>query len=104
MQWLYLIGLIVAIICLSLVDYKYRLAYWYDRRRTAVTVGLSILVFIPWDLLGIYLGIFFHGNSVFTLPVRLLPEFPVEELFFLLLLGYCTLLLYRGSEKIWRHI
>lgn len=102
MQWLYLIGLIFSIACLIVVDYRYKLALWYDKRRTLLTVGIGVLVFITWDLLGIQLGIFFHGNSVYTLPVRLLPEFPVEELFFLLLLCYCTLLIFRGSEKIWR--
>lgn len=100
MEWLYLIGLLVSIGCLGLLDWRYKLALWYDRRRTLITLSTSVLVFIVWDLLGIQLGIFFHGNSQYSLPLRLLPEFPIEEIFFLILLCYCTLLIYRGAEKI----
>lgn len=100
MEWLYLISLIVSIGCLGLLDWRYKLALWYDRRRTLITLSIGVLVFIVWDLLGIQLGVFFHGNSQYSLPLRLLPEFPVEEIFFLILLCYCTLLIYRGAEKI----
>lgn len=100
MEWLYLISLVVSVGCLALLDWRYKLAIWFDRRRALITLFIGVLVFIIWDLLGIQLGIFFHGNSQFSLPLRLLPEFPIEEIFFLILLCYCTLLIYRGAEKI----
>lgn len=99
MMFLYLIGLIVAISCLVLIDYRYTLAFFYDRRRTAMTLMTAIGLFVIWDILGITLGIFFHGGSPFSLPFRLLPEFPIEELFFLLLLTYVTLIVYRFIEQ-----
>lgn len=102
MQWLYLMGLVVSIGCLALIDWRYRLAYWHDRRRTITTLAIEVVVFVLWDILGIRLGIFFHGQSPYTLPLRLLPEFPVEELFFLVLLCYSALLIYVGSEKLWK--
>lgn len=101
MQWLYLLGLIVSIAGLMALDYRYRLAYWSDRKRTVTTLGIAMVVFIAWDILGIALGIFFHGGSIYSLPFRILPEFPIEELFFLLLLCYVTLLLYRAGGRLW---
>ena len=99
MEWLYLASLSVSITGMAIIDRRYKLAYWHDRRRTLLTLGIAVAVFIIWDILGIALGIFFHGGSQFTLPYRLLPEFPVEELFFLVLLCYCTLVIYRGAQK-----
>lgn len=104
MQWLYLASLVVAIGCMALIDQRYQLAYWLDRRRTVLTLVISMAVFIAWDLVGIRLGIFFQGHSVYALPLTLLPEFPIEELFFLCLLCYCTLVIYRGLEKLWQRI
>jgi lycopene cyclase domain-containing protein len=100
-QWLYLISLIVAISGMAVIDRRYKLAFWSDRRRTIITLSVAVIVFIIWDILGITLGIFFHGGSDITLPYRILPEFPVEELFFLLLLCYCTLVIYRGASTLW---
>ncbi len=100
-QWFYLAALLVSISCLLLIDYRYKLAFWHDYKRTIVTLAATIGLFIIWDILGISLGIFFDGNSPYMLPVRLLPHFPVEELFFLFLLSYVTLLIYTGARKRW---
>lgn len=103
-EFVYLAGLLFGITGMAIIDWRYRLAFWHDRRRTLLTLALCIGVFIAWDVLGIMLGIFFHGGSQFTLPIRLLPEFPIEELFFLLLLCYCTLVIYQGATKQWPRI
>jgi len=99
MQWFYLIGLIISIACLVLIDRKFTLAFFYDTKRTATTLAITIWLFVVWDIFGIQLGIFFHGGSDYTLPVRIIPEFPIEEFFFLFLLTYVALLLYRFAEK-----
>ena len=99
MQWLYLAGLIIAIGCLVIVDYKFKLAFFYQWQRTLMTLLVAIWLFIVWDIFGIKLGIFFHGDSQFSLPIRIIPEFPLEELFFLFLLTYATLLIYRFVQK-----
>lgn len=101
MEWTYLTALIVSIAGMATIDWRHKLAYWHNKKRTLVTVGTAMSVFVLWDILGISLGIFLHGSSQLTLPFRLLPEFPIEELFFLLLLCYSTLVIYTGALKLW---
>lgn len=103
MMWFYLLALLIGIGGLLLIDRRLKLAFWHDKKRTAITIGVGMALFIVWDLLGISFGIFFKGGSEFALPFSLLPEFPVEELFFLFLLCYTALLLYLGLSK-WRRI
>lgn len=97
----YLTALGIAICGLGILDYRYRLAYFAERRATIIAVMIGIAVFVIWDALGIGLGIFLKGDSPYFSGVVLAPEFPLEELFFLFLLSYNALLLWRGAEKIW---
>jgi lycopene cyclase domain-containing protein len=101
MMFFYLIGLLIGLAGMATIDYRYRLAFWRDRKRTLLTIGTAVGIFIVWDVLGIMLGIFSHGQSPFSLPFTIAPEFPLEELFFLALLCYCTLVIYKGVEA-WR--
>jgi lycopene cyclase domain-containing protein len=94
MQWTYLVLLSAVIGCLVLIDRKWKLAFYHQAGRTALTLGMALWLFVVWDIFGIKTGIFFHGGSPYTLPLRIIPEFPVEELFFLFVLTYSALLLY----------
>lgn len=100
----YILCLIISIAGLVVIDRRWKLALWVDARRTLKTIALSVGIFIVWDILGIILGIFFHGGSRLTLPIRLGPEFPLEELIFLVLLCYSTLIIYQALGKIWPRI
>lgn len=104
MSFVYLTSLVIAIGCICLIDLRYKLAFWFDAKRTAITLIASIFLFVIWDMLGISFGIFFDGTSQFMLPVRLLPHFPLEEIFFLFLLTYVTLVMYKGFQKLWQRI
>jgi len=101
MQWFYLIGLLIGIAGLIAIDHRWKLAFWKDGKRTALTLTVAVLVFILWDFFGIYVSVFFHGNSVYSLPFRLAPEFPIEEIVFLFLLTYSALIVYHGVQ-LWR--
>ena len=101
MQWYYLIGLLIGISGLLLIDRRWKLAFWRDGKRTVLTLLLAVLVFVLWDIFGIYVGVFFHGGSDYSLPFRLAPEFPIEEIVFLFLLTYSTLIVYHGVQ-LWR--
>jgi len=101
MQWFYLIGLLIGISGLLLIDRRWKLAFWRDGKRTAFTLIMAVLIFVLWDFFGIYVGVFFHGGGQYSLPYRLAPEFPVEEIVFLFLLTYSTLIVYHGVQ-LWR--
>jgi lycopene cyclase domain-containing protein len=104
MQWLYFLALIVSISGLVFVDWRHKVAFFYQARRTAITIGSAMILFIIWDLLGIHIGIFYSGHSPFALPFMIAPEFPIEELLFLFLLCYVTLLAYRLVSRQWTSI
>jgi lycopene cyclase domain-containing protein len=101
MQWLYLVALLIGITGMLTIDHRWKLGFFRDGKRTALTIVVAVLIFIVWDYFGISLGIFFHGGSEYTLPLRLAPEFPLEEILFLFLLTYSTLIIYHGVET-WR--
>lgn len=98
-QFAYLAGLVVSIAGLATLDARYRIAI-FDRPRPALlTIGLAVLVFLAWDAAGVALGIFFIGDSPYLSGIVLAPEVPLEELFFLVLLVYQTLLLWRWLDR-----
>ena len=101
MTYAYLVSLLFGIAGPAIIDWRYRLAFWRDKKRTLSVVGIAMGIFIVWDALGIALGIFSHGNSAYALPFVIAPEFPLEELVFLFLLNYCTLIIYQGVS-LWR--
>lgn len=82
-----------------ILDWRYRLAFWHNPRRATITVLIGFLLFVIWDVFGISLGIFFSGHSIYMSGIYLAPEFPIEEVFFLLFLCYFTLISYRLLEK-----
>ena len=62
-------------------------------------LGIGVAVFLAWDVAGVGLGIFFRGDAQYMTGVLLAPEVPLEELFFLTLLNYQTLLLWRALDS-----
>jgi len=97
MSWVYLVGLLLGLAGMATLDWRYKLAFWHAPKRAALVIILTVLFFVVWDALGIFLGIFYYGHSPYSLGILLAPEFPLEELFFLILLSYCTLVCYRGA-------
>jgi len=95
---MYLGALLVSIGGLALLDRRFRLAFWYDARRSAWTVGLAVVGFLLWDLAGLALGIFARGDSPHMTGILLAPELPLEEAFFLALLSYVGLLAWRWFD------
>ncbi len=101
MEFAYLGGILVGIAGMAIIDWRYKLAFWHSPRRTSATLLTALAIFILWDFFGISLGIFKHGGSPYSLPVTLFPEFPIEEIFFLFLICYTTLVIFNGVTK-WR--
>lgn len=89
----YLIALLVSIGGLACIDYRLRLALFAQPKRTLTIMAASIGLFIVWDIAGIVAKIFFIGQTTYLTGLRI-GEFPLEELFFLLLLNYTSLIMY----------
>lgn len=104
LKWSYALGLLFAISGILLLDWHGKLAFWYDKKRTILTVASAMMIFIIWDLLGIHFNIFFNENSPYTLSILLFPNFPVEELLFLFIICYMPLTIYRGVQRGYHHL
>ena len=98
----YLFALLFSIGGMTILDWRYKLAYFTKPRTTALTLTIGVVAFIIWDILGISLGVFFSGDSPYMSGLFLGPDFPIEELFFLYFLCYFTLIMYRLLEEKWQ--
>ncbi len=101
MQYAYLGALLLSLISMIILDRRFNLALFHNLRRTLISVGIGVAIFIIWDIFGIALGIFFSGQSPYMRGLYLGPEFPIEELVFLTFLCYFTLVMYRLGETVW---
>lgn len=95
----YLIALLVSLAGVTAADYRWRIALFQNPKRTLATVGFGAAAFLIWDLAGIGLGVFFKGHSKLLLGIDVLPQVPLEELFFLALLSYTLLLCYLAFDQ-----
>ena len=97
----YFIALLFSIGGLLTIDLKYKLAIKTETRRTLLTLLVSVAFFLGWDLIGIGAGVFFIGPSGLMLGINLLPNLPIEEVFFLVLFNYSILLGFVALDR-WR--
>lgn len=100
MSVLYLLTLLVSLAGMIVLDWRFRLFFWRSPGRAGLVLGLGVLFFLAWDLLGIGLGIFYRGETVLMTGLQLAPELPVEEFFFLAFLGYLTMNLVQGTRLV----
>jgi lycopene cyclase domain-containing protein len=94
-NFLYLLILIFSLLGLFYVDYKYSLAWFWDRRKTAIILLLNLAFFLIWDIVNIGAGIIATNQDWVSGLHIITSNLPIEELLFLTLLGYQTLLLWR---------
>ncbi|RAZ34696.1 lycopene cyclase domain-containing protein [Microbacterium sp. SMR1] len=99
MPGLYLLALLVSLCGVGLLDRRFRLAFWRDRRRTVIASVLGTAFFLLWDAVGIATGVFVKGDSPALLGVDLAPHLPLEEPVFLLFLSYLALVAYGGARR-----
>jgi lycopene cyclase domain-containing protein len=96
----YLSGLIFSLVGLGLLDWRFRTAFTVNKKAAAVSILVPTIFFILWDVTGIAMGIFFRGDTSHLTGLMLAPEFPIEELFFLLLLNYTALTLFTTVARV----
>ena len=95
----YLAALLVSLAGLTTLDARHKLALFKQPVRSLVTLAVPYFFFITWDITGIQGGIFFRGHSEHLLGITVFDEFPIEELFFLAVLCYTTLLAYLALDR-----
>ena len=96
----YLSGLIFSLVGLGLLDWRFRTAFTVNKKAAAFAILVPTIFFIIWDVAGIAMGIFFRGDTSHLTGIVLAPEFPIEELFFLLLLNYTALTLFTTVTRV----
>lgn len=97
----YLFALVISLLGLLIIDKGGKIAFWRDWRRSLITLSISLVLFVLLDCIAIAFGIFTHGTGPYSLPFTIVSELPVEEVVFLLLLSYCSLLVYLEAPR-WR--
>jgi lycopene cyclase domain-containing protein len=97
----YAASLLVSLGCLVLLDLRFRLVFRRNTVASAIVVLVGVVFFIVWDAVGISSGVFRHVDSRWATGILLAPQFPLEELLFLVFLSYLTLVLLSGWRR-WR--
>ena len=99
MYGIYLLILILSLVGLYLLDRTHKLAFTVDAKRSFLSMVPAYVLFLIWDIAGIAGGIFFRGENTLLTGIQVFPEFPIEELFFLALLCYSTLIVFTWVQK-----
>ena len=97
----YLFALLFSLAGLLAIDFRFKIALGSDWRRGLKVLGTALVLFVIWDLTIVAFGIVTNGTSPYSLPFTILPEIPLEEVLFLVLLSYCILLIYAEAPR-WR--
>ncbi len=96
---LYLLSIMASLIGLTLIDRRFKLAFFRDWVSASFAIAAGVVFFLIWDSFGIANGIFFRGESFGLTGLMLAPQLPLEEPFFLILLCYTTLEVFLGLGK-----
>jgi len=95
----YLAILLLSLLGLYLLDKRHSLAFTVHPKRSLLSMIPAYALFLIWDVAGIAFGIFFRGQNTLLTGLQVAPEFPIEELVFLALLCYSTLIVFRLLQK-----
>lgn len=100
MNFVYLGSLLFSLAGLAALDFRFKLAFAKNPKAASLAIGVPYLLFVIWDLTGIATGIFFKGQSNLLTGLMIVKDFPIEELFFLALLCYTTLIVATGLDRV----
>ena len=100
MNFVYLGLLLFSLAGLATLDFRFKLAFAKNPKAASLAIGVPYLLFVIWDLTGIASGIFFKGQSNLLTGLMIAKDFPVEELFFLAVLCYTTLIVATSLDRV----
>lgn len=99
MGFAYISIIMVSLVGFAILDRKFTLVIWKDAKWAAFTLAFGVLFFSIWDVAGIMADIFSTGSSKYISGLMIAPDFPIEELFFLTLLCYQTLIFWEILKR-----
>ncbi|UVY84153.1 lycopene cyclase domain-containing protein [Brachybacterium sp. NBEC-018] len=91
---LYLLCLCVPLLGMGTLDARYRLVLGRAARPALAVLAVGTVYFLSWDLAAIAAGHYGLGRSPALSGLMLAPHLPVEELVFVVVLAYTTLVLH----------
>lgn len=95
MKFAYLAILLTASISMILLDWRLKLAFFYDAKATLRSVVICSALLLLIDIIGVNWRIF-STNQAYVVGLGLGSEnIPIEELVFLLFISYFVLCVYR---------
>ena len=94
-MYYYLVALVVSLAGLIYGDYKLKLALFVKPALATKILLTSIIFFLIWDIVGIFYGIFSTNQEFVSGLYFFTSDLPLEELLFLTLFSYVTLLTWR---------
>ena len=100
MTLLYLGLLLASILCVGLVDARWRLFLWAEPGRAWIVLLTGTLFLLLWDVAGIATGIFSREANPISTGILLAPHLPIEEPVFLFFLVQLTMVAYAGARRI----
>ena len=100
MKALYLASLVVPLVCMALVDHRWRLFLFRRPRAALLLTAAGAVVFLVWDLIAISTRMYHRGASPAMTGLDLAPDLPVEELVFIVFLCYLTMVLHQLARRV----
>lgn len=91
----YITAMCVSLACFAWCDHRYKLAFFWNARRTLAILLIMQAVFVVWDVVNLSYGTFFTNQDWVTGLYVVTPNMPIEELIFFVFLDYQVLLLWR---------
>src|SRR5690606_23805910 len=91
MSLLYLLAVVVSMLCMGLVDRRWRLFLFRRAVPALLVVAAGVGYFLLWDVVAIEQGMYVRGESPAMTGIEVAPELPLEELFFIVFLCYITM-------------
>lgn len=99
-HYFYICILVFSIAGLVLADWRYKLAFWHDKVASTKAIGFTMLLLLIFDIAGVVNNIFYTNQDYVVRLNVFSPNLPVEEILFLFMLCYVTLILYRIIGKV----
>ena len=96
----YLACLVFVLGGMALIDRRWSLFFWADRRRAAVVFAAGFALFLAWDLVALRFELYERGRSELMTGIEVAPELPLEELFFVAFLPYLTMVLHGLGRRV----